>query len=160
MGTKIINAPKVRLGHLMYRMKNYLSSYLPLTSLEKGFRLQYYLGKFLKSIQGSEGILIDTDGTILSWNRDFQDITGYSEAEIIGQNISLFYHPEKRNLKMHEKFISDGLKKGTQTQKEKYLRKNGTGLYACVKIIAIKNEDLETIGFTQLMWKIRDADDD
>ena len=41
-------------------------------------------------------ILLDFDGTILTWNKGAEKIKGYNENEILGQNFRLFYTHQHR----------------------------------------------------------------
>jgi len=50
----------------------------------------------IAGIQDYAIILLDIDGTILSWNLGAKKIKGYEEAEILGQNFRIFYMPQDR----------------------------------------------------------------
>ena len=41
-------------------------------------------------------ILLDFDGTILTWNKGAEKIKGYNENERLGQNFRLFYTHQHR----------------------------------------------------------------
>jgi len=59
----------------------------------------------------AEGIVtIDTRGKLLSFNRAAQKIFGYSEAEIIGRNVSILMPPPHRE--KHDSYISQYLQTG------------------------------------------------
>ncbi len=59
----------------------------------------------------AEGIVtIDTKGKLLSFNRAAQKIFGYSEAEILGKNVSVLMPPEHRG--KHDSYISQYLQTG------------------------------------------------
>ncbi len=78
----------------------------------------------------AEGIVsIDTQGKILSFNRAAQKIFGYSEAEIIGQNVRLLMpSPHREN---HDGYLSHYLQTGQthmlgKTRELDALRKDGS----------------------------------
>lgn len=59
----------------------------------------------------AEGIVsIDTGGKLLSFNRAAQKIFGYSEAEVIGKNVSLLMPPPHRD--NHDEYLSRYLQTG------------------------------------------------
>ena len=52
--------------------------------------------QMIAEIQDYAIILMDKDGTILSWNKGAEKIKGYTEQEIIGKNFRIFYIPSDR----------------------------------------------------------------
>jgi PAS domain S-box-containing protein len=70
-------------------------------------------------------ILLDLNGTILTWNKGVESIKGYRAEEIIGQHISIFYLPEERNLKLAEKLMAEAKAKGSAVHIGKRIRKTG-----------------------------------
>jgi PAS domain S-box-containing protein len=56
-------------------------------------------------IQDYAIILLDIDGTILSWNKGAENIKGYKEHKILGQNFRIFYMPSDREAKLPEQLI-------------------------------------------------------
>lgn len=95
-------------------------------------------------------ILLDIDGTILSWNAGAQKIKGYKEAEIIGQNFRLFYMPEDRQSGLPEQLIDIAKKEGRARHIGRRVRKDGSIFWGSILITALHDEDGEVIGFTKL----------
>ena len=99
-------------------------------------------------------ILIDIDGTILSWNKGAEKIKGYSESEIIGQNFRLFYLPSDRQAGLPEQLIEHAKKEGRARHIGRRLRKDGTIFWGSILITALHDNDGEVIGFTKLTSEI------
>lgn len=95
-------------------------------------------------------ILMDIDGTILSWNAGAAKIKGYKEAEIVGQNFRLFYMPEDRQSGLPEQLINIAKKEGRARHIGRRVRKDGTVFWGSILITALHDEDGEVIGFTKL----------
>ena len=53
---------------------------------EKKKKLEKLYHEMLKNIQDYGVILLDVDGTVLTWNKGAQEIKGYKAEEIIGKN--------------------------------------------------------------------------
>jgi PAS domain S-box-containing protein len=73
------------------------------SSLNKTERLRQLHQQMIHEIQDYAIILLDIDGTILTWNKGAQAIKGYKEEEIVGQNFRIFYMPRDRDEKLPEK---------------------------------------------------------
>ena len=95
-------------------------------------------------------ILIDIDGTILSWNAGAEKIKGYKEEEIVGQNFRLFYLPEDRQAGLPEQLIEIAKKEGRAKQIGRRVRKDGSTFWGSILITALHDEDGNVIGFTKL----------
>ena len=95
-------------------------------------------------------ILIDIDGTILSWNSGAEKIKGYKEEEIIGQNFRLFYLPEDRQSGLPEQLIDIAVKEGKAKHIGRRVRKDGSVFWGSILITALHDEDGKVIGFTKL----------
>ncbi len=79
--------------------------------------------KMIAEIQDYAIILMDIDGTILSWNIGAQKIKGYKPEEIIGQNFRVFYMPQDRQAKLPEQLIDLAKKEGRASHIGRRLRK-------------------------------------
>ena len=106
--------------------------------------------KMIAEIQDYAIILLDIDGTILSWNIGAEKIKGYSEAEIIGQNFRIFYMPQDRQAGLPEQLINLAKKEGRARHIGRRLRKGGGIFWGSILITALHDDDGEIIGFTKL----------
>src|SRR6476469_964927 len=105
-------------------------------------------------------ILLDLDGTILTWNKGAQAIKGYKESEILGQNFRIFYLPRDREEKLPEKLIDLAVKEGRARHIGRRVRKDGTLFWGSILITALHDEDGDVIGYTKLTRELRDNEID
>lgn len=112
--------------------------------------------RMIEEIQDYAIILMDTDGTILSWNKGAEQIKGYRADEILGQNFRLFYLPQDREAGLPEKLLEQAIKEGRARHIGRRLRKNGTMFWGSILITALHNEENEVVGFTKLTRELSD----
>ena len=118
--------------------------------MNKTERLQQLHEKMVSEIQDYAIILLDVDGTILTWNKGAQSIKGYKEAEILGQNFRIFYLPRDREEKLPEKLIDLAIREGRARHIGRRVRKDGSTFWGSILITALHDEEGEVIGFTKL----------
>ena len=106
--------------------------------------------KMIAEIQDYAIILLDLDGTILTWNKGAQSIKGYKANEILGQNFRIFYLPRDREEKLPEKLIELASREGRARHIGRRVRKDGTTFWGSILITALHDEEGEVIGFTKL----------
>jgi len=112
--------------------------------------------KMIQEIADVAIILLDKDGTILSWNKGAQTIKGYSEAEIIGQNFGIFYMPLDRQAGLPQQLLALADKEGRARHVGRRVRKDGTTFWGSILITALHNDINEVIGYTKLTRELRD----
>ena len=112
--------------------------------------------KMIAEIQDYAIILMDIDGTILSWNSGAELIKGYKEDEILGQNFRLFYLPQDRQAGLPEQLIDLATREGRARHIGRRLRKEGTIFWGSILITALHDDDGQVIGFTKLTREIGD----
>ena len=112
--------------------------------------------KMIAEIQDYAIILLDIDGTILSWNIGAEKIKGYKEHEILGQNFRLFYMPQDRQEQLPEKLIDLAKREGRARHIGRRLRKDGSIFWGSILITALHDDDGEVIGFTKLTSEVFD----
>jgi len=117
---------------------------------DKTEKLQQLHERMIAEIQDYAIILLDIDGTILTWNKGAQSIKGYKESEILGQNFRIFYLPRDREEKLPEKLIDHAIKEGRARHIGRRVRKDGTLFWGSILITALHDDDGEVIGFTKL----------
>jgi len=111
--------------------------------------------QMIAEIQDYAIILLDIDGTILSWNQGVKKIKGYTEEEIIGQNFRIFYLPQDRQAGLPEQLISLAIKEGRARHIGRRIRRDGTVFWGSILITALHDEDGTVIGFTKLTKEVR-----
>ncbi len=112
----------------------------------------------INEIQDVAIILLDRDGTILSWNKGAQLIKGYTEQEIIGQNFNIFYMPADRQARLPENLLALAVKEGRAKHIGRRVRKDGTIFWGSILITALHNKNNEVIGFTKLTQELREGE--
>lgn len=112
--------------------------------------------KMVSEIQDYAIILLDIDGTILSWNIGAEKIKGYTEQEILGQNFRIFYMPQDRQAGLPEQLIAQAKKEGRARHIGRRVKKGGTIFWGSILITALHDDDGEIIGFTKLTSEIID----
>ena len=124
--------------------------------MQKRELLEQLHKKMIAEIQDYAIILMDIDGTILSWNSGAELIKGYNEHEILGQNFRLFYLPQDRQAGLPEQLIDLATREGRARHIGRRLRKDGTIFWGSILITALHDDDGEVIGFTKLTREIGD----
>jgi len=118
--------------------------------MEKKRQLEHLHKMMIEEIQDYAIILLDVDGTILSWNKGVEKIKGYKENEIIGKNFNIFYLQNDRQYKLPENLIELAKKEGRAKHIGRRVRKDGSIFWGSTVITAIHDEYGKIIGFTKL----------
>ena len=124
--------------------------------MEKKVALEMLHQRMIQEIQDFAIILLDLDGTILTWNAGAENIKGYKEAEILGQNFRIFYLPQDRQYQLPEQLIELAKKEGRARHIGRRLKKDGTIFWGSILITALHDENGEVIGFTKLTKELGD----
>ena len=119
-------------------------------------RLEYLHKRMIEEIQDYAIILLDVDGTVLSWNKGAEKIKGYKQEDIIGQNFRLFYLPQDRQAGLPEQLIELAKKEGRARHIGRRLKKDGTVFWGSILITALHDDDGRVIGFTKLTKELLD----
>lgn len=128
--------------------------------MNKKEKLQQLHRQMIAEIQDYAIILLDLDGTILSWNKGVEKIKGYKEHEILGQNFRIFYLPQDRQAGLPEQLIDMASREGRARHIGRRLRKDGTIFWGSILITALHDEQGEIIGFTKLTKELGDHEID
>jgi PAS domain S-box-containing protein len=129
-------------------------------TMEKKDLLEKLHRRMVEEIQDYAIILLDSDGTILSWNKGVQQIKGYSADEIIGQNFRIFYMPQDRQEGLPEKLLDLAIKEGRARHIGRRVRKDGSIFWGSIVITALHDDDDSVVGFTKLTRELRDGEID
>jgi PAS domain S-box-containing protein len=124
--------------------------------MDKKLLLDELHRKMIEEIQDYAIVLLDLDGTILSWNAGVEKIKGYKEHEILGQNFRIFYLPQDRQARLPEQLIDLAIKEGRARHIGRRVRKDGTVFWGSINITALHDDKGSVIGFTKLTRELRD----
>ena len=127
---------------------------------EKKYKLEELHKKMIEEVQDYAIILLDLDGTILTWNKGVERIKGYKSEEILGQNFSIFYLPQDRQEGLPEKLIALARREGRAKHIGRRVRKDGTIFWGSIIITALHDEEKNVVGFTKLTRELRDNEID
>jgi PAS domain S-box-containing protein len=124
--------------------------------MNKAEKLDQLHKRMIEEVQDYAIILLDVDGTILTWNRGVEKIKGYLPDEIIGQNFSIFYLPLDRQEGLPQKLIQQAIKEGRAKHIGRRVRKDGTIFWGSILITALHDEEGNVVGFSKLTRELRD----
>lgn len=106
--------------------------------------------KMVDEIEDYAVVVLDENGNIENWNKGAQKMKGYTAAEVIGRNFSIFYtEPDLLN-NLPQKLISEAARNEKVTNEGWRVRKDGSRFWGSVLITAI-HHDGEVIGFTKII---------
>ncbi|WP_256012811.1 ATP-binding protein [Desertivirga xinjiangensis] len=92
--------------------------------------------------------LLDTNGSVLNWNRGLQQIKGYREEEILGKNISVFYPAEDVVNNIPQLHLRTAAKLGKCKSEGWRVRKDHSRFWANTVITALYDGKGRLSGFT------------
>lgn len=108
-------------------------------------------------IDGAEGhaiYLIDPGGHVTIWNAGAERLKGWTEAEAIGQHISLFYPPDAVALDKPASDLARAAREGRFEEEDWRLRKDGSEFLAAVSITALHDDRGRLRGFAKVVSDI------
>nr|WP_242018525.1 response regulator [Pseudanabaena sp. FACHB-1998] len=80
----------------------------------------------------------DLTGKILSWNQGIEKLFGYTAAEMIGQNIEIFYESKAY---FHEKVIQPLLAHGTNEIEHIFKTRSGKQIYISLRLSVVRDQE-------------------
>lgn len=96
-------------------------------------------------------ITMDKDRVISSWSGPASAMFGYTEAEIIGQSVTLLFTPEDIAKGIDKKEFASALEKGRQDDERWHVCKDGRRLWCYGLSFPLKDENDEVRGFVKLI---------
>ena len=128
--------------------------------MERSERLEQLHKLMIEEVQDFAIVLLDLDGTILTWNKGVEKIKGYKAHEIIGQNFNIFYLPQDRQEKLPQKLIDLAKREGRAKHIGRRVRKDGSIFWGSILITALHDDNQNVVGFTKLTRELRDNEID
>ena len=128
--------------------------------MQKAELLEQLYMKMVEEVQDYAIVLLDTDGTILTWNKGVEKIKGYKSHEIVGQNFNIFYLPQDRQEQIPEKLLELAAREGRAKHIGRRVRRDGTTFWGSILITALHDDDGNVVGYTKLTRELRDNEID
>jgi PAS domain S-box-containing protein len=121
--------------------------------------LQTYEEQYLKILGGIQDyafILLDANGTVVSWNAGAEKIKGYKASEIIGKSFKQFYLKDDLQLNLPERLLKQAADAGSASYEGWRVRKDGSTFWGSITITALHNENNEVTGFLKITRDLTD----
>jgi two-component system, cell cycle sensor histidine kinase and response regulator CckA len=115
----------------------------------------------LEGIKDYAIFLTDGEGKIETWNRGGEEVTGYSESEIMGQSVEILFTPEDRAEGIQEDRLRTAVRDGRAEDERWHMRKDGSRFFASGVLTPLWRPDGTLRGFVKVMrditkWKHTD----
>jgi PAS domain S-box-containing protein len=104
----------------------------------------------VEGVQDYAIFLLDSEGTVRTWNIGAERLKGYKAEEIIGQHFSCFYPGEARESHWPERELEIAAKEGRFSDEGWRIKKDGSTFWASVVITALHSADGELRGFSKV----------
>ncbi len=126
------------------RARELEASFGQLRESERRFRL------LVEAVTDYAIYMLDPAGRVVKWNPGAERLKGYTEAEIIGEHLSLFYTEEDRRNGVPEQIIASTVLNGKYEGEGWRVRKDGSRFWANVTIHAIRDPVGTLQGFAKV----------
>ena len=100
--------------------------------------------------------MLDRDGRVTIWNRGAERIKGWTEAEIIGRHVEIFYPPEDVTAGKPIADLARAHREGRVEEESWRVRKDGSEFLASVTITALQDDAGALRGFGKVIRDITD----
>ncbi|WEK45112.1 MAG: PAS domain S-box protein [Candidatus Sphingomonas colombiensis] len=114
------------------------------------------LNLLIDGAQGHALYLLDPDGNVTIWNKGAERLKGWTEAEVLGRNTSIFYPADAITNGKPARDLARARSDGKVEEEDWRVRKDGSEFLASVSISALRNEDGSLRGFAKIVSDITD----
>jgi PAS domain S-box-containing protein len=94
---------------------------------------------------------MDADGTIVHWNAGAARITGYSEEDILGQQIDILFTPEQIAEGAPARELQVARDTGRAEDERWHMRKDGGRFFALGIVVPLRKADGSLVGFGKIL---------
>jgi PAS domain S-box-containing protein len=116
-----------------------------LQSTEEQFRI------LVEGVRECAIFMLDLDGTITSWNRGAEALTGYRAHEVLHQHFSIFWPAEEPRHDLARQVIAKALQDGAMEDEGWRIRRNGTRFWANTMLTVLHDPAGHARGFSKIM---------
>jgi PAS domain S-box-containing protein len=96
-------------------------------------------------------LLLDEQGTVLTWNAGAERLKGYAAAEIVGRHFSVFYTEDDRARGHPDEALAIARRDGRFEEEGWRVRRDGSRFWASVITTTIREEDGTIVGFGKVV---------
>jgi len=114
------------------------------------FRSEERLRMMTASVKDYSIIMLDPEGKVASWNEGSRHLKGYTEAEILGKPIDLFYTAEDQASGKPASLLKMATDTGRAEEQNWRVRKDGTRFFADAILTALHDASGALIGFSKV----------
>jgi PAS domain S-box-containing protein len=114
------------------------------------------LGRMIDAVTDYAIYMLDTDGTVMTWNSGAERNKGYKSSEIIGRNYSCFFPREAIRAGDPQKELADAKATGRVRTEGWRVRKDGAKFWAVITLTAVRDKSGELIGFAKVTRDLSD----
>jgi PAS domain S-box-containing protein len=112
--------------------------------IDQRFRL------LVDGVQDYAIFMLDPTGTVISWNKGAQRISGYETEEVMGKHFSIFCTPEDQATGRPDKELKSALDQGRVEDEGYRVRKNGQRYWSNVIMTPVFGENKKLRGFAKV----------
>lgn len=114
------------------------------------FRSQQQFSILVRGISDCAIYMLDQEGRIANWNAGAKRLKGYSEDEVVGQSLAMFYTIEDRAQGLHAKAIEHARQHGKFVGQGWRVRRDGSRFWAHVTVEHVLDTDGIPLGFAKI----------
>src|SRR5918997_1062285 len=107
-------------------------------------------GRLVEAAKDYAIFMVDAEGRVSTWNEGAERLFGYGEAEIVGEDGSLLFTPEDREVGAHEREQEKARTEGRAEDERWHLRKDGTRFWASGFVRPILDGEGGLIGYSKV----------
>lgn len=104
----------------------------------------------VESIRDYAILMLDPNGTVVTWNVGAERLKGYTAAEIIGHHFSRFYLPSEVQAGKCDQALHIAAEEGRFEDEGYRVRKDGSLFWANVTLAAMRDQDGQLIGYAKV----------
>ncbi len=96
-------------------------------------------------------ILVDPEGRVATWNVGAERILGYSESEVIGRSIEIFFTTEDRQKGVPQREMAEATARGRASDDRWHVRKDDSRFWCSGVLMRVRDDSGELRGFVKVM---------
>lgn len=143
-----------RLGHLQARSA--VAARQAETRAHSAAVLAEQLNRLIDGASEYAIYMLDPDGRVLIWNAGAERLQGWSEAEILHQDVAMFYPADARIEGKPKADLAQVREQGWLEEEVWRRRKDGSEFLAHISMSAVRDETGRLIGFAKVLRDVTD----